>query len=160
MSIGEKPILSVIESIPDRSLDLHDTQIYDPSFWLPYLPLKAKSFLKTDISSYSFHIQDTIILDPTETLKTDYDAKGTLDVHFDENYSKAGAKWTFHINIEDPNALVSGSILAKNNGSALKIGIFIYQLDSTAPQFYQFGQDAIFFAIRWYLRKLLRSFDA
>lgn len=159
MGVGESPILSVIEQIPGQKLNLQAEEIYSPEYWQPYLPVNATEFKCIEDMLYSFRIEDTIRLDPTGTLSRAYNAKGCIKIDFKGSDPKKGAKWDFKINVETPNAIVKGSIRARNLDSSLKIGIFLYQLESNDPIFTEIGKDPIFFAIRWYLRKLLRNFE-
>lgn len=159
MGTSSSPILSVVEHIQGQQLNLDDEEIYEPSFWIPYLPIKFPEFTRKNENTYSFHIQDTIKLDPTGTLSTNYDAKGDFSVSFIEQNHAKGAKWTFEINVETPKAIVKGAIRARNEKTGLKLGIFLYHLDSSDINSAEVAQDAIFFAIRLYLRKLLQKFS-
>ena len=158
MGSTESPIISVVEELKGQQLDLDQEDIYSPSYWLPHLPVNFTEFIHTGESSYQFHIVDTIKLDPTGTLKADYDAIGKITFLLKENTPKKGYMWEFDILVEEPEAHIQGTIRARNLSKNLKIGIYIYQLDSNDPRFLQFGKDPIYFAIRLYLRKLISQF--
>jgi hypothetical protein len=152
-----KAILTVVESLQGQKLNLNEDEIYNPDFWKPFLPIKLSKFQKMNENTFNFEINDQIQLDPTGTLNTKYSASGTFQFDFLEVSEERGGRWAFQIHVNDPLADVSGIIRARNLAESLKIGIFIYSLKFDESSLIGYGTNAIMFAIRLYLRKMLQN---
>ena len=68
----EKPIISVVETIPHQSLKDYSSKIYDPEFWKPLIPLRTPVFDKSSERSFYFEIDDNIRLNPTGTINQSF----------------------------------------------------------------------------------------
>ena len=78
----EKPILTIVEELKGLQMKNFTDRMYDPDFWLPFIPLKSKQI--TEIipeQQYHFKVNDIINLDPTGSLRKELDAEGDLFVN-------------------------------------------------------------------------------
>jgi hypothetical protein len=155
-----KSILSVVETIPGQQLNLDEDEIYNPNFWHPYIPINTPSLQKLDDQRFYFEIDDEIKLDPMGTLTTRYQGSGEMKVDFLGFQEGKGGLWHLEIHTQDPKAYVTGNIRAKNipTEDGLKIGIFLHRIDFDDALLDGYGRDAVMFAIRLYLRKLIQGF--
>ena len=155
----EKPLLSVVEVLPNQNLAKYQAKIYDPEFWKPLIPLNTPIFKSTAELNFEFEIDDKIILDPTGTLFQKFNAKGEIIVEDKGTPDHHGKLWNMKIVLNSPPATVYVRIRARDlsDRNALKIGIFILSIEHDQYLQGTITLDAILFAIRLYLRELIKK---
>jgi len=152
-----EPILTVVEELKGFSMRALASRMYDPSFWLPYIPLAKKSFIQIHPKQYAFEIGDRFALDPLNTIVQDFQAKGTLSVQEGEPQGEKGSLWDLHFSIPEPQVLVQVRIRAKDLPNGIKVGIYVTQLKYDLGLLHGVGQDAILFAARVKIRDFLMN---
>ncbi len=158
--MAQKPIFSVVEELKGISLNDFIDRVYDPGFWIPFIPLSTKEITKTDKFTFEYKVGDTIYMDPTKTLKYDFESNGTILVHDEGDQGDKGKLWKLDVDVKHPASQISVNIRAKDTDKGLKTGFFIYKLeyDLGALKDFPFGHDAIIFAGRLKLRELIQKF--
>lgn len=155
--MGEKPLLSVVEIIPNQNLAKYQTKIYDPEFWKPLIPLNTPVFEKPQKNVFKFEIADKIKLDPSGSLFQTFHAEGEILIDDMGVPDHRGQLWKLKIRLKSPSANVLVRIRARDlpDKNALKIGIFILSIEHEEPLPALISFDAVLFAIRLYLRELI-----
>jgi hypothetical protein len=151
-----EPVLTIVEELKGLKLSKFDN-MYDPNFWLPYIPLTQKSIERIGEKQYRFDVADKIALDPLGALVKDFRATGTLEVIDRGNQGDKGQLWEMKFTVTNPEVIVETRVRAKDVPNALKVGIYITRLDFDAGLMQGFGRDAIYFAARVKIRELLQS---
>ncbi|MHA1583745.1 MAG: hypothetical protein ACTSWL_00695 [Promethearchaeota archaeon] len=152
-------ILSIVEEIQRQQLILDPEEIYNPKFWLPIIPLKVKRFERIAPFEFEFAIDDDIQLDATGLLTTRYISEGIMNIDYKGEQKSKDHLWILDINVKSPEAKVLVNVRARNlkSKNAIKMGIFIQKLEFSDTLLDGFGRDAVMFAIRVYIRNLLRA---
>ncbi|MHA1674550.1 MAG: hypothetical protein ACTSYI_13105 [Promethearchaeota archaeon] len=158
----EKPIISVVETIPHQSLKEYSSKIYDPEFWKPLIPLRTPVFDKSSERSFYFEIDDNIRLNPTGTLNQSFQAQGTIDVVDHGEQDSKGQLWDITIEVISPIASVKARVRARDivdsdSVNAMKIGIYIQAIEYDRSLLKGVGPEAVLFAIRIYLREAIKK---
>lgn len=154
-----KPLLAVVETLKNQSLEKYAELLYDPNFWKPLIPVNAPVFEKSSKNSFLFSIDDYIRLDPFGNLKPHFQAEGKIDVIDKGEPNSKGHLWEISVNLENPPASIKVRVRARDlvEEQALKIGIFVQSMLYDPTLLNGIGQEAILFAIRLYLRELIQK---
>ena len=157
--MAEKPILSVVETLPNQSLKAYQTKIYEPEFWKPLIPLNTPIFENRSERSFYFEIDDEIRLNPTGTLNQSFQAQGTIDVVDHGMQDSKGQLWDIAIKVISPLASVNVRVRARDitESNAMKIGIFLQSIEYDRSLLKGVGHEAVLFAIRLYLRETIKK---
>jgi hypothetical protein len=154
--MSESAILSIVEELKGLQLGKITQHMYDPTFWLPYIPLKNKTLEMVEPNKkYQFVVSDTIILDPTGTLRQEMNAKGEFTVKDLGDQGAKGSAWEIVLKIEEYKAEAIIRIRAKDVAGSLKVGIYLYKLEYDMGLLQGIGKDPILFAIRTKVRELM-----
>ncbi|MHA1612204.1 MAG: hypothetical protein ACTSYU_09165 [Promethearchaeota archaeon] len=155
----EKSLLSVVETLPNQSLETYKSKIYEPEFWIPLIPLNTPIFEKRNEKSFYFEIDDEIQLEPTGTLNQSFQAQGTIEVVDHGVQDSKGQLWEINFNVISPIASVKARVRARDitDQKALKIGIYIQSINYDLSLLKGVGPEAILFAIRIYLRETIKK---
>jgi hypothetical protein len=150
-----EPVLSIIEELKDLSLQKFTNRMYDPNFWLPFIPLAHKKVEQQADKEYYFDVSDRISLDPTNTLIQDFKAKGILQVKDCGMQGDKGNLWELYYDVKDPKARIEVRVRVKDLPRSMKIGIFITRMDYDLGLLEGIGNDAVLFATRVKIREFL-----
>jgi hypothetical protein len=151
-----EPILTVVEELKGIQLR-HFSRMYDPDFWLPYIPLKNKKIELKGDKIFAFEVGDRVSLDPLNTIVKDFTAKGTMNVKEMGKQGDKGNLWEITAEIMDPQVNIEVRLRAKDLPNALKIGIFLTKLEFDLGLLDGLGKDAILFAARVKIRDMLQE---
>jgi hypothetical protein len=157
MSKEQDLILSVVEELKGLQLVHFLPHIYKPEFWLPHIPLRSKKLTEVGDKQYEFMASDVFSLDPLGTIKKDVILEGTINV---VDYGAQGDKgnlWELQIDVKKPVSKASIRLRAKNVGSNLKVGIYVYELELDLGALEGFGRDGVLFAARVKLRDFMQQ---
>jgi len=154
--MSETAILSIVEELKGLQLGKITQQMYNPSFWLPYIPLKNKTLEEVEPKTkYRFAVSDTILLDPTGTLRQELNAKGDFIVKDLGDQGAKGSAWEITVKIEEYKAEAVIRIRAKDTPGALKVGVYLYKMEYDLGLLQGLGKEPILFAIRTKVRELM-----
>ena len=152
----EKPILTIVEELKGLQMKNFTDRMYDPDFWLPFIPLKSKQI--TEIipeQQYHFKVNDIIHWNPTGSLRKELDAEGDLFVNACGQQGNQGFLWEITVQVESLQAEVGIHLRVKDLPGALKVGIYIHKLEYYWGLLEGIGRDAVLFAARTKLREFL-----
>ena len=155
-----KPILSVVEALEGIHLQDFIADVKKPEFWLPLLPVREKRLTLEQPNEYRFFVAETVKMDPTGTLKYDFTGEGVIHLVDHGNQGNKGRLWELKIELEKPKSFVHLRVRARDDGSKLKVGVYLVQLDMDlgAMNGLGFGKDGILFAGRVKIREVMQQF--
>ncbi|MHA1728511.1 MAG: hypothetical protein ACTSWY_07235 [Promethearchaeota archaeon] len=122
-------LFSVVDELKGVRVSDFLTDMYDPEFWYPLMPLKSKKIEKIEPMKYRFEVQDNIPLDITGTWKIDFKAEGTISVTEYGEQGEKGFLWELNIDVIEPKAIVRVRIRVKDVGKSMKAGVYLQELD-------------------------------
>ncbi|MHA1109763.1 MAG: hypothetical protein ACTSRE_01580 [Promethearchaeota archaeon] len=152
-------LLSVVEELKDIHSFQFIDRIYDPEFWLDFIPFRQKMAGKTSDTHFSYEFEDTFILDPTGTLKYDLHSKGEIDI-LEDSQSEKGRFWKLKVTSKEPKADALVNVRLKDSHDGIKVGFYVYELhlDLRKSNSLGFGREAVLFATRTALRNSISIF--
>ncbi|MBN2156093.1 MAG: hypothetical protein JW776_08620 [Candidatus Lokiarchaeota archaeon] len=152
-------LLSVVEELKGIQSKNFINNIYDPNFWLDFVPFRRKLAEKISDRLFCYELEDTFILDPTGTLKYDLYSKGEIEVLEDTNTEK-GRFWKLKIISKEPKTTAFVNVRLKDIQNGIKVGFFLYELhlDLGLLDSLGFGREAVLFATRATLRHSISIF--
>ena len=151
-----KPILTVVEEL--KGLQIEDfNDMYNPDFWLPFIPMRDKKLDLIADKTYHFKVVDTIKLDPLGAITKDFIGVGQVANTSHEDQGTKGQLWVLNFSLEKPLSKVEVRIRARNLPGALKVGIFVQKLEFDNNLLQGFGLDGVLFAARVKIRDLTRD---
>jgi len=157
--MSEDLILSVVEELDGIHSSQFIDDIYDPEFWLNFIPFKYKKASKISDVSFTYEFEETFILDLTGTLTYDLHSKGSIDVLEDKKTEK-GRFWKVKVISKEPDAKAFVNIRLKDTNNGVKVGFYVYELHLNLGSLdaLGFGREAVLFAARSTLRKNISIF--
>jgi hypothetical protein len=152
-------ILSVVEELKGIQSSQFIHRIYDPEFWLDFVPFRKKMAGKQSDTHFTYEFEETFFLDLTGTLKYDLHSKGEIHV-LEDKETDQGRFWKIKVVSFDPKAIALVNIRLKNTGAGIKVGFYLYEmeLDLGALDALGIGREAVIFATRNTLRKNISIF--
>lgn len=155
----DKAFLTIVEEFKGIKLSQIVPNIFDPNFWLPFIPLKEKKLnLLENGKKFGFEVKDVIILDMLGTLKQELDAKGQIIIEDKGPQPNQAKMWEIYVKVENFDAEVWVRIRARDIPTGLKVGIYVYKLRYDWGLLKGFGEDAILFGTRTKLRESIDLF--
>ena len=152
-------ILSVVEELKGIKSSQFIDHIYEPDFWLDFIPFRQKMAGKTSDTQFTYEFEDTFVLDPTGTLTYDLHSKGSIEVLEDKKTENIRF-WKVKVTSEEPEAIAFVNIRLKDTNNGVKVGFYLYELhlDLGSLDALGFGREAVLFATRSALRKNISIF--
>ena len=152
-------LLSVVEELMGIYSSQFIDRIYDPEFWLDFIPFRQKMAGKGSDTQFTYEFEETFILDPTGTLKYDLHSKGVVEVLEDNNTEKSRL-WKLKITSNEPKAGALVNVRLKDIDNGIKVGFYLYelQLNLSMLDALGFGREAVLFATRTTLRRCISIF--
>ncbi len=157
--MDEDLILSVVEELKGIHSSQFIDQIYEPEFWLNFIPFRKKMASKTSDSLFNYEFEETFVLDPTGTLKYDLHSKGQVEV-LEDKLTDKGRFWKLKVNSKEPFAIALVNVRLKDINDGIKVGFYLYELDLDLGLLNTlgFGREAVLFATRSTLRRNISIF--
>jgi hypothetical protein len=157
--MSDNLILSVVEELKGIRSSQFIHRIYDPEFWLDFIPFRKKMAGKQSDSHFTYEFEETFLLDLTGTLKYDLHSKGEIHV-LEDNETEKGRFWKIKVVSLEPKAVALVNIRLKDAGTGIKVGFYIYELelDLGALDALGIGREAVLFATRNTLRNNISIF--
>ncbi len=152
-------LLSVVEELEGIHGSNFIDKIYNPEFWLDFIPFRKKTAGKTSDTEFTYEFEETFILDLTGTLKYDLHSKGEIKVLEDKETEK-GRFWKLKVTSIEPEAVAMVNVRLKDTSNGIKVGFYLYELhlDLGLLDSLGFGREAVLFATRATLRQNISIF--
>jgi hypothetical protein len=152
-------ILSIVEELKGIKSSQFIDEIYEPEFWLDFIPFRKKKATKLSNSLFTYSFEETFVLDPTGTLSYDLHSKGKIEV-LEDKITEKGRFWKIRVTSIDPHAIALVNVRLKDLIDGIKVGFYVYelQLDLGRLDALGFGREAILYATRTTLRKNISIF--
>ncbi|TFG16974.1 MAG: hypothetical protein EU530_11260 [Promethearchaeota archaeon] len=157
--MSDNLLLSVVEELKGIQSSQFIDEIYDPEFWLDFIPFRQKMAEKISDTLFTYEFEETFILDPTGTLRYDLHSLGKVEV-LEDNQTDKGRFWKIRVTSLDPHAVALVNIRMKDLIDGIKVGFYVYelQLDLSKLDALGFGREAVIYATRTTLRKNISIF--
>lgn len=152
-------LLSVVEELKGIQSSQFIDYIYDPEFWLDFIPFRRKMAGKISETLFNYEFKETFNLDPTGTLSYDLHSKGEVEI-LEDSQTEKGRFWKLKVVSKEPEAIALVNVRLKEISEGLKVGFYLYelQLDLGELNSLGFGREAVLFATRASLRKSISIF--
>ncbi len=125
--MSDELILSVVEELDGIQSSQFLDDIFDPEFWLNFIPFRYKKASKTSDAFFTYEFEETFLLDPTATLTYDLYSKGSIEV-LEDKKTDNGRFWRVKVTSEEPEAIAFVNIRLKDTKSGVKVGFYLYEL--------------------------------
>jgi len=158
--MSEDLVLSVVEELAGIQSSQFINHIYDPVFWLDFIPFRKKTAgIISDMRRFTYDFEESFVLDPLGTLKYDLHSKGEVEVLEDKETEK-GRFWKIKITSIEPKTTALVNVRLRDTKNSIKVGFYLYELhlDLGLMSTLGFGREAILFATRATLRKCISIF--
>ena len=152
-------LLSVVEELKGIHSSQFIDNIYEPDFWLDFIPFRQKMAGKTSDTQFTYEFEETFILDPTGTLKYDLHSKGEVEV-LEDTETENSRLWKLKVTSNEPKAVALVNIRLKDVNNGIKVGFYLYELDLDLGKLdaLGFGRETVLFATRNALRRSISIF--
>jgi hypothetical protein len=154
-----EPLLSVVEELKNLQISDFSPKMDDAAFWGSNLPISGTKLQNISPGEFSFETHEVFTMDQMGMIQARLDAVGSFHIEDKGEHDQKAHVW--EISGKAKTELTEVKILvrlrAKNTGSHLKVGVYLYQLDFDLGILQGFGKDAIYFVARQKIRDFLMN---
>lgn len=151
--MSDNAILSVVETLSGIKWAIFSNNLDNAEFWKNLSPFKNTDLTLVQKGKYTYHIKDTVVLEPITNFTYDLDFTGEILYESMATTPDKGYAFLITVKINETDGIAKARVRVRDTPQGLKVGMFIFEMEYTNKSGLPITRDMVLFATRVKIRE-------